>query len=223
MKQQKVLRIDEINENEEYYPRNMWQWRTSYSYAKAMESGADFPPIIVAQFGKKYWLVDGKHRIEAYKMNKQPMVTVIIDSSITDFKTLYIEAVKRNVIHGRVISPYEKVKIMLKLEELQLDKAEISQLIRVPLKDLELFKSKRMTNTLTGQKVVLKAALKNMSTIQVSEDFDSTQDVFSAQSQIQLLDQLLCLLQNNYLDITNNLVKIKVEEIIRLFDNITFT
>jgi len=65
-----VLPITQVIEDESVYPRCNWGWQTAYDYQMSMKAGAEFPPIVVAEFRGKTILVDGKHRLVAYKHNK---------------------------------------------------------------------------------------------------------------------------------------------------------
>lgn len=59
------MQISRIKWDPEIYPRGKWNTSTVERYADAIEAGDEFPPVIVEAGTMK--LLDGKHRIEAYK------------------------------------------------------------------------------------------------------------------------------------------------------------
>jgi hypothetical protein len=211
-----ILKLDEVVFDEKLYPRMKWNWHTSYQYAQAMKSGAQFPDVEVAKIDGKYYLVDGKHRTEARRFNKETHLQVVVNPQILDFKTLYIEAIKRNMGHGRQFSVQEKTNIALKLEEMKFEKGEISKLINVPIDKLDLFISKRVTHMdFTNERIALKKPLRHMSKGTVQEGFKEVQNDMRGDSQIELLDELILLVSNKMLNMKNPTVKNKVDQ---LFD-----
>jgi len=59
------ISISEIVWDPSIYPRQKWNTSTIDRYADAVEAGEEFPPIILEQGTNR--LLDGKHRLEAYK------------------------------------------------------------------------------------------------------------------------------------------------------------
>jgi hypothetical protein len=58
------LGLDMIKHDQGIYPREKTDWERVQLYKEAMEEGAQFPPIIIAE---DYTLLDGNHRFYAYK------------------------------------------------------------------------------------------------------------------------------------------------------------
>jgi len=210
---EKILKIEHVKVDDKYYPRMKWDWQTSYKYSMAVKSGATFPLIEVAMINGQYYLVDGRHRIEAYRMLKADHVQVLVNDQIKDLKKLYIVAVQRNVIHGKQFGSQDKVSIALKLKDLQMTDMEFSKLIAVPLNKLESFIAKRMTSTINGTSVPLKSPMMHLSETIVDDDFNDKQSSIALRSQVQILSQVIHLLENGLIDtkdveVTNRLQKI---------------
>ena len=219
----KVL-ISEIVFDEELYPRSMYNWQTAYDYSQSMKVGAKFPDIVLAFFNGKKYLVDGKHRMEAYKLLKIKKIPAIVYTGWNKEK-IFKEAVKFNITHGRGLSPYEKRRIALKLMELNSSQKEISKLIQVPLDKLEKFVGNRLVNSITGEemtldkteamareigKVILKSGIKHFAGTTLTEEelkeLESNQKDFYMTSQVSLLKTLINILENNLLDKENKQV-----------------
>lgn len=218
-----IVPIKEVYFDEELYPRSSFNWQTSYDYSQSMKTGAKFPEIVLAVLNKRKYLVDGKHRLEAYKSLKITEVKAIIHTGWNK-KKIYIEAVKANISHGRVLSPYEKRKIAMKLLEFKYENSEISELIQVPMDKLENFVAERTVSTLTGvsgkdsaeearqiAQIIVKSGAKHYSgqTLPVERVsvIESTQRDWNMHSQIDLLKQLIDLIENDLLDLNDERVK----------------
>jgi hypothetical protein len=138
-----ILKISEIVIESKLYPRMEVDSETSKRYAEAMESGADFPPITVAERNKKYYLVDGKHRLDAYEINKKDIVDVEVLIGLTE-KEIFIESVKRNIGHGRPFSEEDINEIKITLEDFNLGIEQVSEIVRIPITKLKPFVAKEI-------------------------------------------------------------------------------
>ena len=138
--------IKEIFFDETLYPRASYNWQTAYDYSQSMKIGAKFPPIIIAILNGKKYLVDGKHRTEATKMNKQKEIKAIVYSGWSK-KKIFLEAVRTNIAHGKLLGPYDKRRIAVKLREMNVSQDQISEIIQIPQDKLENFVGQRLINT----------------------------------------------------------------------------
>jgi hypothetical protein len=212
----KVLKVKDVVFRKEFYPRQKCDWQTMYDYAQSMKAGANFPPIEVAFIRGKHYLLDGLHRLEALKYNKEKYVQAIINPEVTTLKALYVASVSRNIINGRRFSVQEKAQIIVKLRDMQYDAREISKIVCIPAGSIDKFVADRVTNTISGKTVVLKGAVKHFSAGEVEDDFDDIQDRLSAKSQLNILDQFLKLLENGLFDFKNKQVMRRVNKIRKL-------
>ena len=211
---EKIIPITSIKIDEEIYPRVSVDWVTSARYYNALKSGAVFPPIVVAVLEKKFILVDGGHRLKAHKDNKETHLKCEVLKGLTRAE-IYEEAVRRNSTHGRQFSTQEVTKIIVTLENFGYDSAKISELVRIPANELKSFVAKRMTRiTETNEEIYLKSPLKHLSGI--IQDEMPKQDLFNSKSQIHLLSCVIDLLENKYVNRTDELVMEKLAKIYKL-------
>ena len=217
--EEKLLKIKQIKIDESIYPRNKWGWQTSYDYAESMKTGAQFPAILVGLANSQYYLIDGRHRLEALKMNKKDHVQAEILRGLSK-KEMFVEAIKRNIQHGRQLSMQDKIKVAARLKDLNFTPAKISELVQIPSGKLKQFIAERVTNTLNGDRVILKAPVKNMGDKSVSDDFDNIQDSISSHSQGSILDQVITILENELLDFKNKAVKRKLNRLAYLVNEL---
>lgn len=210
--------LKDIVIDEELYPRNDYSWQVAYDYSESMNSGANFPNIVVAKHNDVFILVDGRHRLEATKVflgrkkfkEHQQDVEVLIGLSK---QKIYEEAVKRNISHGRSLSVQEKLKIASQLSEYKYSLANISRIIQIPANKLINLQAKRITNTLTGEEVVLKKTFENIVDTAPRTDIDLVQHKSKGIPQINLINELIILIKSKSIDLKNKNIKTKLIEL----------
>jgi len=131
------VRLDEINLDEDIYPRKTFSHKTVEHYVEALKGGAVFPPIVVQKVrdngnGKeKLICIDGWHRVIAYreyykdKDNGNAKDVTVVDAilwkdTILDkneyLEELRIESARMNLKHGDRLSQedlrYQLLKIV---------------------------------------------------------------------------------------------------------------
>lgn len=215
MAKKAVLKLDEIEIDEEIYPRHNVDWQDTWKYSQAMKAGAKFPPILVALFQKRYYLIDGRHRIEAVKRLKQDYIDCVI-AKFKDRKAMYIEAVKLNVRHGKSLTTQDRVMIITKLQEFKLAESEISNIVAIPVDKIKPFVVKRVAHTLTGEPVALKAPITHLAGTEVPDDIEEQSKIISSRGDYQIYDQFIQLLENKLYNLRDKKVKAKLLHIKRL-------
>lgn len=212
----KILKLSQIRFDEKLYPRTHTDYVTVARYIKALKSKSVFPPIAVAKLGWRYILVDGKHRLEAHKSVKETHIEAEILQGLTK-EEIYKEAVKRNISHGRQFSTQEVTKIILTLKDFELSEKEISKIVLIPAREINPFIAKRMTRISETQELMpLKAPLSNLAGVDMNLKDIGKQDVFSSKSQTQILDSVIALLKNKWIDDRSDLVMRKLKSIYKL-------
>jgi len=191
------LAIDVIQFDPTIYPRASIDWRTTYRYQRSMSMGDVFPAITVAEIKGVYVLVDGYHRFQASKN----LDRTEIDAEVIQCNTLvdaYIESLKRNILHGRPLSIYERLLAAMRLKkDAKLSMTEISKLLRMPAADIKRLTEQRVERV-EGELVVKKALFRN-----VSLTTPRDQITFSDSNQVHLLKQVIILVKNHYLNVDN--------------------
>lgn len=215
----KLLKIEDIEFDEEIYPRTSKDWQNVYDYSESLKTGAVFPPITVALFNRKYVLIDGKLRIEAYKLNKEEYIQANVLTNLSK-KKMYEEAVRRNVKHGRQLSPQEKRIACLRLLDFKYTTKEVSEIVQIPLDKLTSFTAESLTNTITGRKIVLKAPLQHLSGSQIDDEVVELQKGMFGYSQIALINNVLHLVENDLLDLQDKKIRESVSELYVALDKL---
>lgn len=220
VKRLKNIELNKIKVDEELYPRSQVVWQVYYDYAESMKTGAKFPPITLALHRRRLILVDGLHRIEAYKLRKKKTIQAEIHTGWS-YDRIFEEAVRRNIQHGKALSPYEKRRIALKLRHMRYSLKDVSKLIQVPFDKLEDFIGQRMISATTGKdligrEIIVKNPLKHLAGQKFKRrDFEAIKEAQKGhvRDQIGLLKDLISLLKNGLLDTSNKKVNELLEEL----------
>jgi hypothetical protein len=79
---------------------------TMKSYASAMRAGAEFPPVTLAENGRKQYLIDGFHRVQAARLVGAP--TILATSQRMPLNAALLAALASNQDHGRSMTTNDK-------------------------------------------------------------------------------------------------------------------
>ena len=104
---EKIIKITDIKIKPEYYPRFQINWEKVKEYAENFDK---LPPPEVNQDDI---LTDGRHRIEAAKMNKLSEIKVVVKECPED--KVLLRATELNAQHGIQLSYKEKRQLAIKL------------------------------------------------------------------------------------------------------------
>jgi hypothetical protein len=195
----KVLRIDQIEIDDSIYPRKSPDWITSYKYANSMRAGVVFPPITVARIDGKIKLVDGYHRIQANKTNKIEHIEGTVLEGLTK-EQAFLKSIEMNIAHGQPLNVADRVRVIVKLKELNYPMEKISQIVHIPVNKVESFVANRVTTTTIGSKpLVLPTSVTHLShesPIKESESYITQESSFPTSHQIQVFKGAVKLLEN---------------------------
>lgn len=92
------LNLSKITVDESIQPRTQLNETVIAEYSEAMQTGAQFPPVVVFYDGSKYWLADGFHRVQAKKAIGGRKILAEVISGARRNAMLY--SVGANAIHG---------------------------------------------------------------------------------------------------------------------------
>ena len=215
------VRISKIVVDKEIYPRDSYDPQVAKEYSNAMVAQAKFPSIVLAWINNKYYLVDGNHRIEAYKLLNQTEIRARVVMGWNKRKA-FEEAIKMNVTHGKSLSSHEKRLVALKLQRLKYKQQQISELIRVPMDDLNQFIEQKLINTITNEPIRVERTIlptKQLPEIKKSENWFTVEESENEEEglpyllQISLLTRLIKIIELGELDMKNNKVKSLIEKL----------
>lgn len=199
--QTKQTPIENIIIDEEIYPRKQGVWLVAYQYSQAMKAGAIFPPIVIGEYKKKLYLIDGRHRMNAHKLLEHTTVETIV-KKYTDRKAMFIDSIKLNNIHGKALTVSDKTKIYGTLKNWKISEAEISSLLNTPIDNLKIFEERLLP--IGGKEETIRSVIVNqLKTGRISEQEATTiaknenQNKFVNRTALQALNNCVGLFENN--------------------------
>ena len=217
----KLLKLSEVVLDEKLYPRSHVDWQTSARYYNALKAGAEFPPITVAVLNKKFILVDGAHRLKAFKDCKEKFIKAEVLKNLTP-QQIYVESIKRNIANGRQFSAQEITQVAVTLEKWKLSQQAISEIVRIPVAQLKPFIAKRLTRiTETQEDIILKAPLQHLAGNDIPSAWgiaDIQRGMGGSLSQASILGEVIRLIENDLLDLDNKLVAQKFKKLEKLLN-----
>lgn len=218
----KAVALKDVVFDKTVYPRTGSYWLTSYDYSNSLKSGAKFPPITLALHDGKLILVDGKHRLEAFGSNKKKTIPAEIYTG-WNMEKIFVESIKRNIAHGRVLSPYEKRLCIMKLREMKITNKDISKLIQIPYEKLGNFVGQRLISSTTGKEFdleIIKSGIKHIAGGSYDEIETQTisgiQKNLSIGNQISLFNQLIYLLNGGLVDLNDKKIQESINKLFKL-------
>lgn len=135
--QTSILKISEIKINEKIYPREKLNKGIVHEYVRDMKKGDKFPPIYAALFNKKYYLVDGRHRLEAKEILGEKHIEAEVKTNFPDMSDIFLASVRANIRHGLRLTERDRLKIAYQLKDMKYDVADISKLIGISVRKLD--------------------------------------------------------------------------------------
>lgn len=212
-----IVKIDKIKVMEGTYPRNKVSWFAVYKYKQAMKTGAEFPPIDVSKNNGNYFLIDGKHRIEAMKQLKGEIIDAIIHENLSKEEIIKM-AIKANTEHGQALSTQEVVKSILKLQKMNVNTEDISKIVNIPKEKIQpLVTKKTAWKKDTLEQIILKKPQEHLSGTEIEENKE-TETLGYNLTQVHLLNDLIGLLKLNQMNLEKTEVRTKLTQIKNLIE-----
>lgn len=129
----KKINIEEIEFIDSIYPRSESSIDVINSYKQAINpktGKSKLPPIEVADIDGKLALIDGFHRLAAYRQLHLGKIEAEVISDLS-WQEAKMRAIKANATHGKYYSNADRKKIALMLNEDGYNQAEIAELLSV--------------------------------------------------------------------------------------------
>jgi hypothetical protein len=131
----KTIAAASLVEDFSLYPRNTVSDTHVNDLARALSAGESLPPIVAEKGTLR--IVDGVHRRRAHIKSFGDEATVEVDLRTYESEAeLYLEAVRFNSAHGRKLDRHDQTRIVLRLQELQVEPSAIALALHVPEQEI---------------------------------------------------------------------------------------
>jgi ParB/Sulfiredoxin domain len=186
--------IEKIVVDEAIYPRSSVSDFNVSRLVAALSTGAKLPPIVCE--AKTMRIVDGRHRYEAYikKGLKTIEVTQKVYASEAD---LFADAVRCNIGHGEPLDSYNVRSAIIRLSEYGYAKEAISEVVRLPLEQIEKIERGYASEQGTGRPLALKGGLSHLKGTQLTPRQQEINRHYSGGKAVFYARQIADLLEND--------------------------
>lgn len=208
------MRIERKNiiVDDELYPRNQMDWLTAYRYAEAMQAGAAFPPLVVGKRLGAFVLLDGRHRLEAYRRNKIGRIPCIL--SRVKPEDFLLEAIRLNAANGRPLTIQERIQSSARLKAAGFSMGQIAKALFMPITSLTRLTADRVV---TAPRVKGGLALVRKAPVPASDGLTRNEDqkTLAAGSVLSILQQAVTVFENGWVNVTDEEVAEQVDRLAR--------
>lgn len=210
------LAIEKIVIDENIYPRTSVNEFNISKLVAALGTGAVLPPITVE--AKTFRLVDGRHRYEAYK--KHGLKTIeAVTKVYKNEADLFADAVRNNIGHGLQLDSYTVRSAVIRLSEYGYSREAISDVVRMPVEQLEKIERGYASEQASGKPIALKGGLSHLKgaslsarQMQINRHYGGAKATFYIRQICELLENDMAPLQSEaFVDEMNKLVGLWLE------------
>lgn len=206
------VKIESIICDDGIYPRQQVSWPKVYEYQKAMEAGCVFPAIKLGCYKNKFYLIDGWHRVNAYKNRGVAEVDAIVQdySSRIDMLDDATDIAMRGSLP---LNMGDKTKVFNLFKQSGKSDSEISLRLGVPVNNFNVFIDRFITKS--GKTVIIpKMITEQLRDKRFSEDYvEKSIDVKEANKLLisrnadHAINQVIFMFQNNLVPIEQESTK----------------
>lgn len=148
-----ILKTSDIVFTEKLYPRVKVNDSTIKRYVKDMNRGDVFPPLYIGLFKGKHYLIDGNHRLEAYKILGEQYIQCEVKTNFTEFNDMFLAAYRANEKHGYRMNDRDRMKVAKILGDMSYDIGDINKITGISSKKIESAIKGRISHVLIKDKV----------------------------------------------------------------------
>lgn len=208
---------DQIGFDNEVFPRDEEDGRLILRYMEAMQAGAKFPPIVIAEIERHVVVVDGWHRLKAARRIGNKTISVVDMGRVSKEKA-YEESVRRNISNGKALSWHERMNAAHKFIAQGMSYKRIESILQIPAEKVKPYLASRIAYSSTGQEVVLKSAIKHLAGESVDEIGE--QDILVTSNVITIVEQLIRVIENKWLDLKDEKLLERLRHLANLCDGV---
>lgn len=199
----------ELIEDFSLYPRTMVDEHHIQQMRYAFRAGTQFPMIVIDRKSKR--IADGWHRKRMYQSELESGSEIeVIAKDYPDDAAMFLDAVRLNSHHGRMLSPFERIRIKLRADELKIEASRTAAALNITTEALERLvgsktaKVRLVKKTRRGgfETVVIKRTIANIARGTVlTKQQAAVNEKLSGQSAIRQVRELIALLENDLMDL----------------------
>ena len=207
------IKVSELVEDFDFYPRMSVDSQHVTMLAEAIEAGAEMPAIIVDVASKR--IVDGFHRARACRRvyGKEGEIAAVLKRYVNDAAML-LEAMKLNATHGRSLTSYDKTHAIALAMKFEIDPEIVAGVLNMKVERVEGFKVERMARIENTRRVVpIKRVVQHFAGREITQEQAATIPSLGGNSAGFYAHQLVLLIDNDMLDTEDEKLVEQLEEL----------
>jgi ParB-like nuclease domain len=188
------ISVEAVVIDESLYPRNGVSDFNVTRLVHALNTGAKVPPIVIEARTKR--LVGGRHRLEAHKKLGIEKIECV-EKTYASEADFFADAVRDNIAHGEPLDSFAIKSAIVRLEQYGYTRDKISEVIRVPVVQIDKITRGFASDAGTGKPLALKGGLSHLAGQALDVDQQKVNRHYSGGKAVFYLRQLCDMLENN--------------------------
>jgi len=209
----KNLKISEVVLDYSLYPRTEVDSQQVSYLAEAMVSGTNIDPIVINSSDNR--CIDGFHRVKAYrKIFGDNHVISAIEKKYGSERELFLDAIRYNAKHGRMLTTHDRTHCALKAQSLQISVDEIASVLHTTVEKINRLTTQNVAKcSLTSEYKPIKKTIRHMSGQVLNKQQWEVNDKLSGLNQTFYINQVIMLIESGLLDTKNDKVIAKIKHL----------
>lgn len=208
------LKVAELVFDMTVYPRHDVDAHHVNDIARAMEAGAEMPPIVIEKKSRR--IIDGFHRGKAYQKLYEPETEIdVIEKTYRDEQALFLDAIRYNSSHGKNFDSHDRAHCTIMALNLGIDDKALAGVLHVDedyigklRADRVAFGGKIEPSIVGGGKtnrlqVPIKQTIKHMAGKTLTNDQQAANNKLSGMNQSFYANQLITLIESKLIDLAD--------------------
>jgi hypothetical protein len=214
---EREVALEKLVEDFSLYPRTQVNTTVVAQYRDAMLAGSVFPPIMVDQ---KWRVIDGFHRLHAYRLNGLAKVTVLQKRVANDAEFFEL-SVLANSTHGNQLSGYDRRRVITMAEQLGIEKERVASLLMVTIDKVDQVERGFGLND-NGSHMALKASVKHLSGRALTVRQQKAHEHVGGMQMTYYVNQVIMFIEGNLMDTKNATLLGRLLHLARLLEKVNF-
>lgn len=212
----KRYQLSELILDFDLYPRGGVDPAHVTQIAEALVAGASVPPIIIDKISKR--IVDGFHRWKAFwRLFGEKYEVECVEKSYKNEGEMFLDAMRYNASHGRVLTPHDKAHCLLLGDRLNISADLVAESLNLTPERLGKLRSDRI-GKFGSQDIALKQTIRHMAGKKLNKKQAGVNEKLSGMNAVFYVNQLIMLLDSELIDQSNEKLVSKLFELSDLLD-----
>jgi hypothetical protein len=196
------MRVSELVFDFGLYPRQRIDTQHLAAMCRAVEAGADLPPIKADKKSKR--IIDGFHRARTQQRIVGDDATIqVVLKAYKNEQEMLLDAIQSNANHGRNLSPFDRAHAILLGANLGIDTKALAGALTTTVDEVDALVTRKSATVGTGKletRVPIKQTIGHMAGKRLSKGQAEAVAKLGGMNQLYYVNQLITLMESNLLD-----------------------